>query len=191
MRFQQIDIADEVSSSESQFNINDVSIMEFDSGSETGSPAGTPVIARIKDNYVSSPAASKVIARLKENNGIPCRKGLTSCDSKKDLTFQRGGPRCESPTDSRIRDLEKENRRLLDENMRLHKELQQAKMKQEQLKTRHQNDVKREKERQQREKEEMKEVLRVAVSSIQSRGPHIDILPELTKEELRLLKSIE
>ncbi len=40
-----------------------------------------------------------------------------------------------------------------------------------------QNDVKREKERQQREKEEMKEVLRVAVSSIQSRGPHIDILP--------------
>jgi len=27
MRFQQIDIADEVSSSESQFNINDVSIM--------------------------------------------------------------------------------------------------------------------------------------------------------------------
>merc|ERR1712037_620209 len=145
--------------------------MEFDSGSETGSPAGTPVIARIK-----------------ENNGLPC--SLSSCDSK-DLTFQRSGQRCESPTWGRVRDLEKENRRLLDENMRLHKELQQAKMKQEQLKTRHQNDVKREKERQQREKEEMKEVLRVAVSSIQSRGPHIDILPELTKEELRLLKSIE
>ena len=54
------------------------SVLEFDSGSETGSPAGTPVIARIKDNYVSSPAASKVIARLKENNGIPCRKGLKS-----------------------------------------------------------------------------------------------------------------
>jgi hypothetical protein len=52
--------------------------LEFDSGSETGSPAGTPVIARIKDNYVSSPSASRVIARLKENNGIPCRKRLKS-----------------------------------------------------------------------------------------------------------------
>lgn len=126
------------------------------------------------------------LADLSPEDQIGCNEAKNA-----GITVLSSRHRRESPTDSRIRDLEKENRRLLDENMRLHKELQQAKMKQEQLKTRHQNDVKREKERQQREKEEMKEVLRVAVSSIQSRGPHIDILPELTKEELRLLKSIE
>lgn len=110
--------------------------------------------------------------------------GLKGVERKSTETYKHTLP----SDKERIQELKKNNDRLEEENANLVEENSELKIRLEQQRTRHQNDLKQLERRLKSEfEDELKSALRIAIDSIEQRGPTVDLLSDPTNVEKQII----